>query len=45
MSEQMKQSEEFSKPIYIGEWRVYDIVATTLKDLINNKIINANKKD
>lgn len=40
MSEQTKQSEEFSEPIYIGEWRVYDIGATTLNDLIKNKIIN-----
>lgn len=41
MSEQMKQSEEFSKPIYIGEWRVYDIGATTIADLVKNKIVNA----
>ena len=40
MSEQIKQSNEFSKPIYIGEWRVYDIGATTLGDLIKNNIIN-----
>lgn len=40
MSEQTKQSEEFSKPIYIGEWKVYDIGATTLNDLINMNIIN-----
>lgn len=40
MSEQLKQSAEFSKPIYIGEWRVYDIGATTLADLIKNNIIN-----
>lgn len=40
MSEQIKQSKEFSKPIYIGEWRVYDIGATTLKDLFDNNIIN-----
>lgn len=45
MSEQTKQSKEFSKPIYIGEWRVYDIGATTLKDLINEKIINAHTSD
>lgn len=40
MSEQMKQSAEFSKPIYIGQWRVYDIGATTLKDLVKSNIIN-----
>lgn len=40
MSEQRKQSEEFSKPLYIGEWRVYDIGATTIKDLISSNIIN-----
>lgn len=45
MSEQMKQSEEFSKPIYIGEWRVYDIGATTLKDLIENNVINGHTTD
>lgn len=40
MSEQMNQSKEFSRPIYIGEWRVYDIGATTINDLINAKVIN-----
>lgn len=40
MSEQIKQSNEFSKPIYIGEWRVYDIGATTISDLYNSNIIN-----
>lgn len=45
MSEQTKQSEEFSKPIYIGEWRVYDIGSTTLNDLINANIINKNTND
>ncbi|MCR5349800.1 MAG: SAM-dependent methyltransferase [Acholeplasmatales bacterium] len=45
MSEQLKQSEEFSKPIYIGEWRVYDIGATTVGDLIKNKIINSHTSD
>ena len=45
MSEQTKQSKEFSKPIYIGEWRVYDIGATTLNDLIKEHIINAHTSD
>lgn len=45
MSEQTKQSKEFSKPIYIGEWRVYDIGATTLNDLIKERIINAHTSD
>lgn len=45
MSEQMKQSEEYSKPIYVGEWRVYDIGATTINDLIKNKIINKHTSD
>ena len=45
MSEQLKQSKEFSEPIYIGEWRVYDIGATTLGDLIKEKIINSHTKD
>lgn len=40
MSEQINQSKEFSRPIYIGEWRVYDIGATTINDLINAKVIN-----
>ena len=44
MSEQTKQSKEFSKPLYIGEWRVYDIGATTLNDLINSNIINGYTK-
>ncbi len=45
MSEQLKQSKEFSRPIYIGEWRVYDIGATTISDLIKNKIINKHTSD
>lgn len=45
MSEQTKQSQEFSKPIYIGEWRVYDIGATTINDLIKNRIINKHTSD
>ena len=45
MSEQLKQSKEFSKPLYIGEWRVYDIGATTISDLIKNKIINKHTSD
>ena len=45
MSEQMKQSSEFSSPLYIGEWRVYDIGATTISDLIKNKIINSHTSD
>ncbi|MBR1747357.1 MAG: N-6 DNA methylase [Clostridia bacterium] len=45
MSEQLNQSKEFSKPIYIGEWRVYDIGATTLRDLVKERIINSHTKD
>ena len=45
MSEQLKQSEEFSAPIYIGEWRVYDIGATTLNDLIKERVINRHTSD
>lgn len=45
MSEETKQSREFSKPIFIGEWRVYDIGATTLRDLVNEKIINGHTTD
>lgn len=45
MSEQTKQSEEFSKQIFIGEWRVFDIGATTLKDLVKNRIINKHTSD
>ncbi len=45
MSEQTKQSKEFSKPIFIGEWRVYDIGSTTLNDLAKEKIINIHTSD
>lgn len=40
MSEQTKQSKEFSKPTYLGEWVVYDIGSTTVSDLFREGKIN-----
>lgn len=40
MAEQLQQSMEFSRPIYVGEWRVYDIGAETLNSLFKEDIIN-----
>ena len=45
MSEQTKQSVEFSQRVYLGEWSVWDIGATTLADLCKDKIINKHTTD
>lgn len=40
MAEQLQQSMEFSRPVYVGEWRVYDIGAETLNSLYTHGVIN-----
>ena len=43
MSEQLKQNNDF-KNEYLGEWNVYNIGATTIKNLYEEKIINKHFK-